>query len=152
VEIANQGQVRQVRYTGGLVPGRVWAVPLQGGEEYRISCPFCSDKKFRLYVNHCYGVFDPETESFNHHLFHCFNDGCERDAAVRDRFQVLVYASRFRMPRQPGPVVPAAWRVADAPPKEVKLPDGLVPVHNLPAAHPAVAYLLERRFDLQELG
>lgn len=57
----------------------------------------------------------------------------------------------------PGSYRPAAARLrtpAKQPdePVRVELPSGLVPVHQLPAEHPAAAYLRDRQFDLAELA
>lgn len=49
------------------------------GEEYELDCPFCGDKRCRLSINHRFGVYDPDTDSVNLWLAHCYNENCLAD-------------------------------------------------------------------------
>lgn len=47
-----------------------------GGEEYRVNCPDCSDDRFRLHFNHRFGSIGGGSFP-GIWLVHCFNEGCE---------------------------------------------------------------------------
>jgi hypothetical protein len=51
----------------------------QGGEEYLISCPYCSDTRRRCSINHRWGSYDTKTRNRNLWLWHCFNEECQDD-------------------------------------------------------------------------
>lgn len=110
------------------------------GEYYRINCPFCSDTRFRFYVNHRFAQID----GFGRRLLFlavCYNEGCLRS---RDNFKDFLArlddAALSRARVLPGKVVPEEAR-------EVLPPGPTVPVDKLPPTHPARAYLVHRGFD-----
>jgi hypothetical protein len=153
VLVANEGEASHVEYEPDPdCPGGVRARTLYRGEEYRLDCPWCSDTRGRLYVNHRYGVYDRAACTGNYHLLYCFNEGCHQGPANRREFQARVSSALLRRGRGPllRPQAKPAPAPKDRPP--VALPEGFEPVHELPRSHPAVSYLLGRDFDPAELG
>lgn len=61
------------------------------GEEYRINCPFCSDTKQRLYINHLWGTRSVATKRLTLWLAHCFNEECLTDFENRKELYDMVY-------------------------------------------------------------
>ena len=61
------------------------------GEEYVVSCPFCSDTRYRLTVNHRWGLKDPTSDSLNLWLLHCYNEDCQSIKENRDDLFRMVY-------------------------------------------------------------
>ena len=96
---------------------------VDGGEEYAVCCPFCGDRRFRLYINHRY--YHPNDPG--KHLFawraHCFNEECLEDAANRARLREIIIRAVSSMP-----VDPALSEPVQAEPRPVSLPDRLLPL------------------------
>lgn len=146
--IANEGEERLVEYTVDMSrPGRHLARTFRGGEEYRVSCPFCNDTRQRLYVNHSYGVYDPKTRSHNYYLVHCFNEDCLGDSDNRTEL-----TCRLQLDGTAG--VRLCPRTVDraAPLQQARAPGLLTPLHRLPPDHHACAYLKARGFDPAQLS
>src|SRR4051812_33914981 len=143
VTVANEGGEAVVRYhPDWRHQGRLEAEIVEAGEYYRVNCFLCVDGRQRLWINHRWGVRDPQTGDDNLHLAICYNAGC---IDTRDRQRQLQDLLMI-----PGPVF-----VRKAPPRrpvvqDFTLPAGSVGIHELPASHPAVAYLCERDFDPHE--
>lgn len=148
VAIANEdeeqiGMVARDAYTGGL--RRHLA---QCGEYYRVNCPFCTDTRKRLWINHRWGQRDPDTGSLNLHLAICYNAGC---LGVRGRVQELyrLVSSLFAHERYAAAVKEAH---RPTPPVTAQMPGYCTAVHQMPPDQPAPTYLRERGFDVQALG
>ena len=150
VRTTNPGQPRiAVRVPDPARPGRFTERATQRGEQYVISCPFCFDDRFRLYISYQYGVLDPATGQRNYGLWCCHNEKCHQIETNR-----LMLRSRLAVPisqryAQHVAIVPAEQ--TPQPPQEIILPEGLTPIAELPATDPAAAYLTSRGFDLQYL-
>jgi hypothetical protein len=59
----------------------------EGGEDYAVCCPVCFDRRFRLYINHNFGMREPTTgKLFNHlmNMVHCFNEDCNVTEVVEE--------------------------------------------------------------------
>jgi DNA polymerase I-like protein with 3'-5' exonuclease and polymerase domains len=150
VTIKHAGVPRVVRYMPDYSRGvRLVAKPIRRGETYVVDCPFCGDRRQRLYVNHAYGQRDPKTGSSNDHLFHCFNEDCHREREHWNQFRELLlhagYESTGAAAVPAFPVMPHAVR------PEIQLPEDLIPIHHLGKSHPAVSYLVARGFSVDEL-
>lgn len=153
VRINNAGQRRIVDYAPDPSrPGRMRAHTRVYGEQYSCNCPFCGDQRHRLSLSYLYGEFDPVTHSSNHGLWRCFNENCQRNPANSDRLR-----SYTAMPFGTRPIQQVAVATSDTtePPRT---PDAMssfptcISVDQLPAGHPAIAYLQSRGFDAFELA
>jgi hypothetical protein len=58
----------------------------KSGEEYFMCCPFCTDTRHRLSVNHMWGKVDPQNGTKNLWLAQCFNNDCLADYETRLKF------------------------------------------------------------------
>jgi hypothetical protein len=121
------------------------------GEYYVLSCPYCGDRRCRLWIAHLWGVPDERTGSKNLWLAICYNSDC---LSVQGRAQELydrVYGFKNANLRgQPLVILPG--EIEEHVLKEVKAPGLLIRVDKLPITNPACSYLSERGYDIKELG
>lgn len=124
------------------------------GEEYMMNCPFCSDTRKRLSINHRWGVLDRETGTRNLWLAKCYNEDCLKHGdARRELFdQVCTFApGRSSSVSAPPDSEVAGVRQTRA----IKLPSGLWPLSDMVTRspnHPAVTYLQDRFIDPRYVG
>jgi hypothetical protein len=116
---------------------------LGGGEEYLVDCPLCGDRRQRCSINHAFGT---EVDGIEvRHLIHCFNEDCR---GLSDWLLSLLESQKWAkplpyLPREASPTEnPSAGAAAD--PRRLA---GISRLDNLPADHPAVAYVAGRGFD-----
>lgn len=114
------------------------------GEYYRVCCPHCNDRKFRLSINYMWGYPDEETHSQNLWLMTCHHQNCFSTYLQQKFF----YESLFS---KAGPIVrhqaPLRGIVKAKKAGEAEWPGTVWPIHRLPEDHAAVTYLQGRRFD-----
>jgi len=116
------------------------------GETYCANCPFCTDTRQRMYVNHRFGVLDRKTGRRHLELVTCFNENCfSHDYECRKKLHATLYPEGRYADEMPGlpvkPVAsPTATRKAGPPPKSVRL-DRLAP------DHPARLFVERRGLD-----
>ncbi len=155
VRISNQGIPQVAQYSRRINPRRnrkndCWYLNLiEPGEYYQVCCPYCHDTRFRLYVNHRWGVKDEEG-SRNLWMAICYNENClnsverpqqlydeltDRTCHVLDNARVLDNGEEF----DPSKIV-MDW------------PGPVTRVDKLPENHKAVQYLLSRNFDPEKIG
>lgn len=150
VRVSNRGQAAILDLT------RSWSglnlrcvAKYRGGEHYSVCCPSCGDRRFRLQFSYRWGTQCEATGQPLLHLIHCKNEDCIRK---RDQ-QQAIYRQLFG--NAPPVEVQAAGQpdstIAAAPPVPVALPKETVPLAELSASHPAIAYIRSRRFDAQTL-
>jgi len=127
--------------------------PGQGGEDYKVCCPFCSDTRWRLEISHKWNTRDADSDVyFGAAFIRCYNDACDanRDAPWRRRLSCherLVEMTKPYIARNRPIVYEEPLREK----KPVKLPDKCTPIINLDASHQAIKYLEGRRFDIDYL-
>lgn len=122
-------------------------VPGGSGEEYLVCCPFCNDRRFRLSINHRWGVYDPQLKSRNLHLAICYNEDCLSNSDNRWKLWQIV---SLHMTLDAAVTLPPAEAVLSNSESEIKevSPPGLIkPLASLPESHPAVQYVRHRGFD-----
>jgi len=139
--------------TGRPTKNRLSREVQYSGEEYRICCPFCKDHRPRLYINHRWGVYDPETQSYNLHLAQCFNEQCLSDGEAQRQLYERVYALEGQWKRR---VQVKPGRKTD-PNRLVELspPGPMIRLDEVQRKHPkhhSVQYLLDRGLDPTYLG
>ena len=148
VHVGNQGCESVVTYERDTLyrKGRLRANS-GGGEEYYVSCPFCSDTRYRLSINYRWGSRDPRTGDDFLWLCCCYNEECIKTREKQQELFRMVfprgrYGRPIRLPTKPSPepIEPAV----------IRLPES-VPIEDLPITHPAWAYLSGRNFDREDL-
>jgi hypothetical protein len=143
VRIANEGLAAEPRIIpDGDDGSRI--IFLQEGEYYRVSCPYCTDTRYRLYVNHLWG----QRMCGRNLLFlaHCFNSNClSKDTNYQDFVDRMYDPEEQQIPIKKGVLLPEELRT-------VMLPGPCTPLHKLPDTHPANAYLISRGFDPDTLS
>lgn len=118
------------------------------GEYYQVCCPFCTDTRFRLYVNHLYGKVDTFGRTMKF-LAVCYNEGCLNKlsnsdslwddlSGGNDEFLTEAFTNKGRE-------VPIEAR-------ETTWPGPVKQLSKLRDDHPAVQYLVDRKFDPDYLG
>ena len=144
VRIINEGVEMRATVEHDALYDRPRLNVIDPGEYLAVNCPFCKDTRGRLWINHRWGRWDPQTKSRNLWLCVCYNEGCldtyERQRALYD----MVYndITNRRGPAS-DPVLKGARRSRAS--YECKPPgDYLLPLHILEDDHPAVAYLRGR--------
>jgi DNA primase catalytic core, N-terminal domain len=150
VQVHNAGCKAQFeRRPDPFNPGQTRKEYYSHGEYYAICCPFCKESGFRLWVNHLYGEeFRENTmRRSNTHLAICYRNECLKQPGLGRQFEDLVFGPNKRaLPRMP-------IRMADPETSLIMIepPGEIVPLTDLPAEHPAMAYLYSREFDPTEL-
>ncbi|MFM9966052.1 MAG: hypothetical protein ACKV2Q_33140 [Planctomycetaceae bacterium] len=152
VKISNEGE----RYVASQQAnnhrgGRHETPPSHSGEYYRASCPFCSDTRQRLFVNHMFAVRDA-TGDDHLYLAHCFNESCldsrTRQRELFERIYPYDYGLRQDSASFRGTVTQAPLRFEQVTP--ARLPAPLLALSS-PGASAANIYLESRGFDTEEL-
>jgi len=146
---ARTAVLNKLRSTPGSMKDRM-PTRVRGGEQYRVCCPFCGDRRFRLYISH---TWDRSVVSGAGDIMYagrraiCHNENCLEDRQHFNELGRRIAAEMQMADRQPLNCV-SAESVQE---KEVKLPTS-VPLAS-PAAPPEpVAYLRNRGFDIGELS
>ena len=144
VSVSGDNELRQVLTLPDWQDGgRLRSQVVASGEQYRVDCPYCNDTRQRLYFSYQWAVSDPDGND-NLHLVKCFNEDCLASKPRQQDLLKRVYP--LGRERRAGLAPPVA--MPSPQPFVPSLPDGiLVPVDQLPDAHPAVAYLRQRNFD-----
>lgn len=110
-----------------------------GGEYYKVCCPKCGDGRYRLWVSYLWGTKDQTGRSMEH-LYHCFNEHCEkRGFSLADELSRVMYSRALSMPINS--------RVAVSHQEVLQTPGKCVPLASLPTSHPACRFFMRRNFD-----
>jgi hypothetical protein len=150
VKVANQGQALTVANVDDpFAVGRERKTKqqiAQHGEQYRVCCPYCGDKRYRLYISYRWNTVDEQGKPFGKWLIHCFNENCQELSRFED--ELRMYAS--------GGVRLGESIIIESPEtyqsfNEAPLPGTCVPIVDLDASHPAVKYIEARKFSVEEL-
>jgi hypothetical protein len=140
VKIQNQGQSQQRSLSYDLITNKHKPSIQYSGEYYTVCCPFCNDTRFRLYINHRFGVCD-EFGREELYLAHCFNEECLSKFERRlQLFDMLKGRMRFDPVIKPGKEISLSDFVATWPGRVVRL-------DKLDDTHVARSYLRSRSFD-----
>lgn len=115
------------------------------GEYYRVNCPYCTDTRYRLYVNHMFG----QQDDFGRRMLFlavCYNENClangDNASDLIDRIDDMGF--RAAVVKQ-GIIVREEAR-------QVQPPGPTTLLSDLPAAHPARVYMTSRGFDVGYLS
>lgn len=149
VEIVNPGSRFVARSSHYPTAGRTQLSIASSGEYYRVNCPYCSDTRKRLWVNHRFGTPDPVSGRPMLFLAHCFNELC-MDDENRRKLNEMVYGFQNLSARDAIRILPGHYEEAAMGP--ASLPGKCIPVQNLPLSHPVIEYMCgERGYPLDLL-
>ena len=149
VRVRNEGEAMIADYRKNPLTEE-WYLDIEHpGEYYMICCPFCGDTRFRLNINHRWGVRDEKGHT-NLWLAICFNEKCMQGN----------HQHRVQLPEE---VEDASIRPLDKSHLlagcEVKLedihaewPGPVIRLDRLPKTHKAYQYILGRNFDPEKIG
>lgn len=147
VKIANEGVPMRSRLSRDPYDPSKWAeTVVEAGEEYRVCCPFCSDTRFRLYINHKWNTCVGEGEKKKHGwrgMINCFNEKCDTtplEGMLKGYVRNRPFVRRT-----------VAQSVSDGAMPRVTWPGTCVKLSELPCSHPAIQYLVGRKFDPMEI-
>lgn len=154
VRVANQGQPMRAMHLPDRSQqrARLRLIISEWGETYAVNCPFCTDTRRRLTINHRWAVRDPKTGDDMLHLCHCHNEDCTNNRTNQKRLHAMVFPDgRFADEVDDVPSLSAFGNVV-APARKIKPPGPVFPLQRLPPEHPANLYLAGRFFDPERLG
>jgi hypothetical protein len=151
VEIANPGQEMVANYQ--KVGDHFSLNITRWGETYRVNCPHCpgGDNRKRLYINHCWGLFDEKTNSRNLGLIICFNEDCFKFDRSRSQWLYNDLFSSFDSYKEEDVVysgIPAIERPFHLPGKLMQLEQ----LESISPDHAALSYLRKRNFEPLQLA
>lgn len=141
VKIANEGV--PIQWNPQLDANGQWEFNIvDGGEYYRVNCPFCGDRRFRLWICHMYGQYTADNRVCLTYLATCFNEEqCLHDQENRKRLANSIIG--FQNVNARVPVFEVQMSETVVSPRRYTSPGTLLPIGSLPPVHPAVQYLLE---------
>lgn len=151
VDITNRGGAfmgEEYWNTAVAQPRWEWRVA-EGGEHYRVNCPFCHETRGRLIISHRFGQFDSNGRRMLH-LATCYNDDhCLNDWGKRVELCDMIFGFQNRYNRN------VQFKYIAGEPenlelRETCLPGECVPLQDLPSGHPAITYMCGRRGYLLE--
>ena len=148
VRFAAQGE-RLVGTYQTMPGGRVRLNLVSAGEYYRVNCPYCNDTRQRLYINHRWGVRDPQTGTRNRWLALCHNENCLADE--KNLLDLIERTAWYNREAGAGRVEIATGRTEPVG-RPVPLPDDYVLLDKLKRGHPARRYVQGRGFDADALA
>jgi hypothetical protein len=124
VQVANEGQEMVWTTVPSMTrPGKTQMFIISAGEYYRIACPYCSDQRHRLWVNHRYGTRGTDGRPMLW-LAHCYNENCLDSPARRQHLERMIFGFRNERDRNRVVVIiPGDTRLAALSPGLVELPD-----------------------------
>lgn len=142
VRVADEGAAmvaQHVRVPGG----RTRLIVSSAGEYYRVNCFACNDTRYRLWINHRWGVTDAKTGSRHRWAAKCFNEDCL--AREENRVELIRRTSWYDRTAGAGRVKILPGKVID-PGSPKPLPEDFVRLDALKKGHPARKYVKGRGF------
>ncbi len=142
VRVADPGAAMVARHA--RYPGRdVRLVVSSSGEYYKVCCCFCNDTRYRLWINHRWGVRDPATGRRHRWAALCYNEDCL--AREENRVELIRLVSRYDRTAAAGRVKLLPGKRTD-PGAPKPLPRDFVRLDALKKGHPARKYVRSRGF------
>lgn len=147
VIVAHEGEELIASSVQNILSGRSKLLFQQHGESYRVSCPFCSDTRHRLYISYMYGQRCADGRDLSFLVF-CFNEDCLADPDNRWRLRDMLEDrdGALRMAKvSPG-------RVVETTPGVFEMPGDCTLLSDLAVGHAARVYVSNRQFDPDRLA
>ena len=147
VRVTKQGQSQLSHTTYNLESRTHRQEVSQWGENYAVSCPFCSDTRYRLHISHLFGTPDDFGKP-QIHLAKCYNDdNCLKEWTNREKLFDMVTGY---LPYNP--VLKPGKRQEQPSDFVTTMPGQVIRLDKLSATHPANSYLASRGYNTTQLG
>ena len=118
----------------------------QGGEYYRVCCPYCHDTRHRLYVSHMWGRKDKDGVPMTF-LAVCYNEDC---LSSRPNYTDFLHLLRYDQNIREAEIARGVTLTEEQ--KVFEWPGPVDRIDHLPEDHDAVTYVRGRGFDPAVLG
>jgi hypothetical protein len=149
VQIVRVGVPYNPKWTADPITGRLHREFDNDGEAYRLNCPYCGDKKGRLYVNHYWMQWDEDVCRHVDDMIGCFNqEKCfHKFPENRSRFFQYLFGGvnpsdiNMVISEPAGPV-----KVIEPSP-----PGKIIRLTDLNQSQPICYYLRNRKYDVEWL-
>lgn len=149
VKISNEGCHAYVqRMPDPLNPRRTITHATSWGEYYCVNCPFCSDSRARLWINHTYASEVVNGVRQNTHVAVCYNEQCLKVPGRTEQLEQMIFGHGAHLRPRALPLAPVT---APHEPEPVRPPGTVIPLSELPPDHPAREYVVSRGFSAEEL-
>ena len=145
VKFSNEGNRFLSRVAKHLESGKDVEQVIDPGEYYRVCCPYCGDKRYRLYINHRWNTIRDNGQRYGRHLAVCFNEHCDLRNLDEELKIYVNYKAKLHRPED------APFQNPDNLFSEVTLPGVCVKLSSLDKQHPAIKYIEGRNFDYRDL-
>jgi hypothetical protein len=147
VRIGNEGEEMVADVDTDPCTGRLRLRVQWPGEYYRVCCPYCGDSRYRLWINHGWGLYVPALQTDNLWLAHCYNAHCLARPGRASELRDLLF-SGFARGHDPDPVRPGRRLTGPLRPGQYR-PAGpdLVPLHELAPTHQSCVFVRGRGYD-----
>lgn len=144
VKLANEhASMCGANFPHPFIPGRQEYVVSSWGEYYRIDCPFCGDRKQRLWINHLYGQPHFQSGWPETWLAACYNENCTSHPARRQELERQIFGFRNWQERRRTMVIEPGEDLSG--PMQMAVPPGeIMRLSELNVDHPARQYLVGR--------
>jgi hypothetical protein len=120
------------------------------GEYYCVCCPFCNDKRNRLWVNHVYAsTVSKEGRREMTHLATCYNEDCTSRPGRLEQLEQIIFGVGQHLKPRALPIRPVTETFS---PQPVLPPGRIVPLNELPVDHDARVYVESRGFSAEWLA
>jgi len=122
-----------------------------GGEQYHICCPFCGDRRYRLYISHNWDShvdIEGVGTVYAGKRANCFNEDCLADRGNHRRLEEAISAHLDGPPV----VITGTETACDLSESSVDLPDGMLSLKDPRVPPGVIAYLAGRGYDLAQLA
>lgn len=142
VQVAKEGQPFSGFVKKDAITGKHSIEWTDRGECYRVCCPFCGDRRYRLWFQHRWGT---KLQGFEFKgAARCYNEECEKRPDFYPKVCDLLdgYLTAPKPLEQPTQVAVT----------EMAFPGTCVPLNKLPADHFICRYMSERGYDVEELS
>lgn len=152
VIIVHEGENMRRHYVdeGGGKPGGKWRMQIDSaGEYYRVNCPFCTDTRCRLWINHMWALADAKNpHNMNLWLCVCYNESC----LVTYENQRALFNQLFDDTREIKEDTVGRGENNPSTMREANWPGASVPLEQLGADHEANLFLQEKGYDPVKLS
>lgn len=113
------------------------------GEYYRVCCPACGDRRYRLWISYLWGSKDDDGRRLLH-LLHCFNENCEQRGALDLQYELSPYMQAMDIPADVSTTQQSEFTLLS--------PGKCIRLDRLPDDAVQRKFVRHRNFDPDDLG